>query len=116
MPTGLTTAWGYSPTNLGGFGKTMEYNNIPLTYQLSLTSIPPSFPNGKFQSPITPIAIGNMSAFGRSKRVSKSVCKEFLKKKSINPVTGRKIKRSGKTFKNLMKECERHGLLKKKKI
>ena len=71
----------------------MEINNIPLTYQLALTSNPPSFPNGKFQSPITPISISNMSAFGKSKKLSKSICKKFLKNKSINPVSGRKIKR-----------------------
>ena len=115
MPTGLTSAWGY-PIYPSGVGRnTMEINNIPLTYQLALTSNPPSFPNGKFQSPITPISISNMSAFGKSKKLSKSICKKFLKNKSINPVSGRKIKRSGKTFKNLMKECERHRLLKSKK-
>ena len=116
MPTGLTSAWGYPIGAVAGQFKTMEFGEIPLTYQLGLTSNPPTFPNGKFQSPLTPIAIGNMYAFGTSKKLSKKICKQFLKNKSINPVTGRKIKRSGKTFKNLMKECERHSLLKKKKL
>jgi hypothetical protein len=114
MPTGLTSAWGYPPFSVAGYKKTMEFGDTPLTYQFGLSSIPPSFPNGKFQSPLTPIAIRNISAFGKSKKLSKSICKQFLKNKSINPVTGRKIKRSGKTFKNLMNECDRNGLLKKK--
>ena len=119
MPTGLTSAWGYPiyPSGVGGQFKTMLQGDHPLTYELSMSSYPPTFPGGKFQSPLTPIAASNMVAFGKKKKkvISKSICKQFLKNKSVNPVTGRKIKRSGKTFKNLMKECERHKLLKNKK-
>ena len=44
------------------------------------------------------------------------MCRVFLKNKSVNPLTGRKIKRSGATFKMLMQDCEHHGLVKKKKL
>lgn len=115
MPTGVTSAWGYPINTVNSGLKTMENGNHNLTYENSLTSYAPVFVKGKFQSPLTPIGAGNLVAFGRSyKRMSKKMCKVFLKNKSVNPVSGRKIKRSGKTFKRLMKDCEHHGLLKKK--
>jgi hypothetical protein len=114
MPTGVTNAWGYPIGALAGQLNTMTIGDHPLTYELGMTSYPPTFPGGKFQSPLyglTPSA----SAFG-SRRISKKSCKLFLKNKSRNPLTGRKIKRGGKTFKKLMKECQRHKLIKKKKL
>ena len=113
MPTGLTSAWGYPPGALSNQFNTMLQGDHPLTYESSMTSYPPTFPGGIFQSPLTPIANNNNFAFGSS--ISKKVCKLFLKNKSRNPLTGRKIKRSGKVFKNLIKQCEKFNLIKKKK-
>ena len=108
MPTGLTSALGYPPGAIGGQFNTMLQGDHPLTYENSLTSYPPTFPGGIFQSPL------NVNfAFGNS--ISKKVCKIFLKNKSRNPLTGRKIKRSGNVFKKLMKQCEYFNLVKKKK-
>lgn len=109
MPTGITSAWGYPINSIGGQFGTMVIGNHPLTYEHSLTSYPPRFKDGILQSPLN-----NMS-FGKTRHIPKKVCKQFLKNKSINPLTGRKIKRGGKTFKQLMSECEHHGLSKKKK-
>ena len=99
MPTGLTSAWGY-PIN------TSDWKSLSgLTYQLGMTSNTQPFLNNA--SPMT--------AFGRTRRMSKKLCRQFLKNKSVNPLTTRKIKRSGKTFKMLMQDCEYHSLVKKKK-
>jgi hypothetical protein len=105
MVRGITSAWGF-PISASGWNSLLKGDH-PLTYEQSLTSYPPTFPNGQFQSPLS---------FGKRKRVPKKVCKMFLKNKSVNPLTGRKIKRSGKTFKMLMQDCEYHGLAKKKKL
>jgi hypothetical protein len=123
MPTGLTTAWGYPVGAVGNQIKTMLQGDHPLTYENSLTSSPPRFITGQFQSPLTPIAESNLVAFGkksrkrtkRKVRTSKKICRAFLKNKSVNPSTGRRIKRSGNTYKKLMKACKYYGLLKKKK-
>jgi hypothetical protein len=116
MPTGITSAWGYPINAVGGQIKTMLSGDHPLTYELGMTSYPPTFPGGIYQSPLTPVVNSSLSAFGKSKRISKKMCKLFLKNKSQNPLTGRKIKRSGNVFKKLIKDCEHHGLLKKKKL
>ena len=113
MPTGLTSALGYPMGTLINQFSTMLQGDHPLTYENSLTSYPPTFPGGIFQSPLTPISSQNNFAFGSS--ISKKVCKLFLKNKSRNPLTGRKIKRSGNVFKKLMKQCEYFNLVKKKK-
>ena len=100
----------------------MLQGDHPLTYESSMTSYPPTFPGGIFQSPLTPISSQNNFAsqnnnvnFAFGSSISKKVCKLFLKNKSRNPLTGRKIKRSGKVFKNLIKQCEKFNLIKKKK-
>ena len=116
MPTGVTSAWGYPIPYVNSRLQTMLNGDHPLTYELGMTSYPPTFPAGQFQSPLTPIATMNANAFGKSKRTSKKMCRVFLKNKSVNPLTGRKIKRSGATFKMLMQDCEHHGLVKKKKL
>ena len=122
MPTGLTSAWGYPMGALSNQFSTMLQGDHPLTYESSMTSYPPTFPGGIFQSPLTPIANNNNFAsqnnnvnFAFGSSISKKVCKLFLKNKSRNPLTGRKIKRSGKVFKNLIKQCEKFNLIKKKK-
>jgi len=114
MPTGLTSAWGYSINALGGFNQGLSPS---LTYQQSLVSIPPTFKDGVFQSPL------NSNAFGykplqrkrKVKRFRKKMCKKFLKKKGRNPLTGRKIKRNGKVYKKLMRDCKYHKLIRSKK-
>ena len=127
MVTGATSAWGYPIQSLAGMSKTMVNGNHPLTYELSLSSFPPTFKNGQFISPL--YGSSPVSAFGKKrksvkrksvkrksiKRFSKKVCRLFLKNKSRNPVTGRKLKRGGKTFKKFISECKRHKLIKQKK-
>jgi hypothetical protein len=139
MPTGATSAWGYPIGAVGGQFNTMLQGDHPLTYEQSMTSYPAKFPNGKFQSPLTQIAAGNLSGFGykprqrrgvatllhrsnlykrskrKVKRFSKKMCKKFLKKKNINPLTGRKIKRNGKIYKRFIKDCKFYKLKTSKK-
>jgi len=126
MVTGITSAWGYPIQSIAGMSKTMVKGNHPLTYELGMSSYSPTFKNGQFISPL--YGSSPVSAFGKKrknrvkrktkksvKRFSKKVCRLFLKNKSKNPVTGRKIKRSGKTYKKFVSECKRHKLIKQKK-
>jgi len=132
MVTGVTSAWGYPIQNIAGISKTMVNGDHPLTYEFGLSSYPPTFKNGQFISPLyssNAVSAPSASRFGRKtkktkktvkrksdvKRFSKKVCRLFLKNKSKNPVTGRKIKRSGKTYKKFISECKRHKLIKQKK-
>lgn len=39
------------------------------------------------------------------KTLNKKMCKEFMSNKLVNPLTGKKIKKDGPTYKTLMKEC-----------
>jgi hypothetical protein len=65
MVTGVTTAWGFSPSAVAEFSSNL---GNALTYQLGLTSLPPKFVNGEFVSPITPTNNQyNTYNFGRSK-------------------------------------------------
>jgi len=104
MPTGLTSAWGYPIGAVAGNYKTMLDGDHPLTYELGMTSYPPSFAAGYFQSPLTAIATKNnvftpQSAFGkqrnrktkRSKRSKKS--KRSKRSKKTNKKIPAKIKR-----------------------
>ena len=124
MVTGVTSAWGYPIQAVGGMSNVMVNGNHPLTYELGMSSYPPTFKNGQFISPL--YSSSPFSAFGKKrkskskktknvKRFSKKICRLFLKNKSRNPVTGRKLKRGGKTFKKFISECKRHKLIKQKK-
>ena len=135
MVTGVTSAWGYPIQNIAGISRTMVNGNHPLTYELGMSSYPPTFKNGQFISPLyssNAVSAPSAMGFGRKtrktkkskktvkrkksvKRFSKKVCRMFLKNKLKNPVTGRKIKRGGKTFKKFISECKRHKLIKQKK-
>ena len=101
MPTGLTTTWGYPPGAVANRFKTMLDGDHPLTYELGLTSYPPSFAPGYFQSPILPIAQQNMiatpqSAFGRRRRrKSKKSTKRTKRTKKIPAKLKRMCKRLG---------------------
>jgi len=116
MPTGLTTAWGYPVGAVANQFQTMMMGDHPLTYELGMTSYPPSFAAG-FQSPLVGIANGNSmrtpkSAFGKKKRKTtkrgkkgipvriKRMCKR-LKIKLTRKVGKRRIV---KTLKQLKKE------------
>jgi len=135
MVTGATSAWGYPIQSIAGMSKTMVNGVHPLTYEFGLSSYPPTFKNGQFISPLySSNQVSAPMSFGRKtrktkktkktkkpvkrksdvKRFSKKVCRLFLKNKSKNPVTGRKIKRSGKTYKKFVSECKRHKLIKQK--
>ena len=113
MPTGVTSAWGYPINSIGGQLTTMIDGYHPLTYEESLTSYPPTFRDGVLQSPLVNATMVN--SFGRTRHVPKKICKLFLRNKGVNPLTGRKIKRFGNTFKRLISECQHHGLLNSKK-
>jgi len=112
MPSGISAgAWGYSPEQVAGMLPMVESGLHPLTYELNLTSYPPTFMNGKFVSPLT-IANKGLYTRGNSyggvvcKKNNKSVCKKFLKNKTVNPTTGRPIKRRGKLYNSLSKKCK----------
>ena len=56
MVTGVSSgAWGYSPRMVAGMNNPMEMNGKPLTYDLNLSSVPPTFDNGNYVSPLTKI-------------------------------------------------------------
>jgi hypothetical protein len=97
MPTGLATTWGYPIGAVANNYKTMLDGDHPLTYEESLTSYPPSFAAGYFQSPLVPIATRNeykgsvpVSAFGRKTRRSRRKTKG---KKKIPAKIRRQCKR-----------------------
>jgi len=55
MVTGVSSgAWGYSPRMVAGMDNSMEMNGKPLTYDLNLSSIPPTY-NGNYVSPLTKV-------------------------------------------------------------
>ena len=114
MPTGATSAWGFTDRYLANFNQGMPQH---LTYQQALVSTPPTFKDGVFQSPLTNFAFGYKRGQRKRKvkRFSKKMCKKFLKKKGRNPLTGRKIKRNGVMYKRLMRDCKYHKLKGSKK-
>ena len=78
MPTGLTSAWGYSDQGVANYQECLGDNRTgkPLTYQLGLTSIPVDIAN------LNPPGGGNQvvlpSAFGKRKSISATqVCKDI---------------------------------------
>jgi hypothetical protein len=102
MPTGLTTTWGYPVGAVANQFQTMMAGDHPLTYELGMTSYPPSFAAGygsygsNLQSPILSAGYTPQSAFGRTKRRSKSKRK-----------TRSKSKRNQVIPKNIKKLCKR---------
>jgi hypothetical protein len=71
MATGIVSgAWGYSPQMIAGMANPAELYNKPLTYQESITSIPP---NGT-RSPLT---LANEKYYSTN----------FGKKKKMNEIT-----------------------------
>lgn len=128
MPTGLTTAWGYPIDSVANRYQTMVSGNHPLTYELGLSSYPPSFVNGEFQSPLTSIAQKNkFTAFGkrkskRSKKSKKSkipakirrLCKR-LKIKMTRKVGRRRVAKSLKQLKKQIRTALKKKKLQKKK-
>jgi hypothetical protein len=101
MPTGLATTWGYPIGAVANNYKTMLDGDHPLTYEESLTSYPPSFAAGYFQSPLVPIATRNeykgsvpVSAFGRkSRRKTRRTRRKTKGKKKIPAKIRRQCKR-----------------------
>ena len=94
-PTGSIPAWGYSMNNIAnGFTKGIDPDGYPLTYQESISSTPVNFSFGK---------------------MNKNICKMFLQNKSINPVTGRKIKKNGPVYFKLIKLCKENNIFVGKK-
>jgi hypothetical protein len=60
MPTGIVTTRGYSLENLAGMYPNME----SLNYAQNLTSVPPTFINGRYQSPLDPLMESFRNKFG----------------------------------------------------
>jgi hypothetical protein len=87
MPTGIVSgAWGYSPQNVAGMKNSAEFGDQPLTYQLGLTSVPPTFSkeSGEMVSPLTVANKGYYSkqpGFGKRKTNDVVYLKKQLKKK-----------------------------------
>jgi len=84
MATGIVSgAWGYSPQNVAGMANAAEFDNKPLTYQMGLTSRPPTF--GKNGEMISPLTVANKSyysvGFGKRKISDVVYLKKQLKKK-----------------------------------
>ena len=105
MPTGLATTWGYPIGAVANNYKTMLDGDHPLTYEESLTSYPPSFAAGYFQSPLVSIATRNdykssgpVSAFGRKTRRTQKTRKTRRKAKGKKKIPA-KIRRQCKRLK-----------------
>ena len=118
-PSGISAgAWGYSPQMIAGLDKRVEYKNIPLTYQLGLTSTPVGWNEG--QNPLLNANAGYFSPtpfgkrrlrrlvnFGAKKELTREMCQEFIRgSRTVNPTTGRPIKPDGPTYKKLIENCK----------
>jgi len=62
MPTGIVTTRGYSLENVADMYPNME----SLNYAQNLTSIPPTFINGRYQSPLEPLMESYRNKFGNN--------------------------------------------------
>ena len=93
MPTGVLVTNGYPMNSLNGLSTPMIINGHSLTYEDQLTSYPGSFDkNGNFISPLQ-----NVTGFGK-----RDLRKLFVNNKTVNPFTGRKIKKNGPVYIKLM--------------
>ena len=65
MVTGVTTPWGYSPQAIANMTSSL---NKEITNMLGLSSVPPTFVNGEYVSPMTGIQNAyNQVNFGKTK-------------------------------------------------
>ena len=138
MPSGIASgAWADTPRITAGMNNRLFYNNQPLTYNSSLVSVPPTF-NGN--SMVSPLSLANQgyytSSFGRKSKskpkkkikekpkkkarpvkrrqrpVNKEVCNKFLENGgTINPSTGRLLKKDGPVYKSIMRRCEKYSMI-----
>ena len=136
MPTGLATTWGYPIGSVANRFQTMVSGKHPLTYELGLSSYPPSFVNGEYESPLMSISRQNntfpsQSAFGKKNRLYKKSLKKGSKKSSKKKIPAkirrlckrlgikitRKVgkRRVNKTLKQLKKQIARKLKSKKQK-
>jgi hypothetical protein len=110
MPTGIATPLGYSNRNVAGFNPLPQIGNHPLYYEDPLTSYSPNLNNYGF---ISPLSMANESLysfnqkFGIRKNSKNKDCKKFNKNRSVNPSTGRPIKRNGKLYNKLERKCKK---------
>ena len=120
MVTGNLPPLGYSDRQLARMNSRAEIDKHSLFYELGLSSYPPEFINGTFVSPL--LRTDSYFNYGRKTGSSsrktgpssrktgssnkKNTCKKFLKNKSVNPSSGRPIKRGGTKYKKLLKECK----------
>jgi hypothetical protein len=111
-PSGITTGLG-PPLwiNTASRRSPETYGDRSLFYQQSINSQVPRFNNGSFQSPLLLFGSTRKGTRTRKGKLSKSIIKKFLKNKKVNPLTGKRIKRGGPTYKRFMAAAKR---LKKK--
>ena len=113
MVTGISTPLGYSVRNVAGFDPPPELGLHSLYYEDPLTSYSPILNGGQFISPLT-VANNPLYSFKFGmkcrKKSSKKDCKKFNKNSSVNPSTGRPIKRKGKLYNSLVKKCKNKKL------
>jgi hypothetical protein len=113
MVTGISTPLGYSVRNVAGFDPAPELGLHSLYYEDPLTSYSPDLNGGQFISPLT-VANSPLYSFKfglkNSKKINKKDCKKFNKNNSVNPSTGRPIKRKGKLYNSLVKKCKNKKL------
>lgn len=136
MVNGNLPPLGYSDRQLARMNGRAEIGDHSLFYELGLSSYPPEFQNGRFVSPLlrtdsyfnygrknnirkTGTSSRKTSKSGKRKYktsvkdsksgITKKMCVKFLESgKSINPLTGRTIKKNGPTYKAFMKKCEKY--------
>jgi hypothetical protein len=83
MVTGVSAgAWGYSPRMVAGMNNPMEMNGKQLTYDLNLSSIPPTFDNGNYVSPLTKVNESyykKTSEFGKRRKLTLKQINKMIK-------------------------------------
>lgn len=78
MVTGATSAWGYPVKAISGQLKTMTIDNIPLTYQESLTSYPLKY------NELSTLNYQTINGFGKKKNSKKKNSKRKILEKDYN--------------------------------
>lgn len=141
MASGIASGpWAYTPRQIAGLNKIWEVGKHPLVYEESLTSYPPRFRNKHMISPLSTANKGfytHKSLFGQRKTrktrkpckpckktkkvkknkdscesISKNRCIEFLQTGgTINPLSGRTIKKDGPVYRTLVQKCAKYNLL-----
>ena len=117
MPPGIASgAWGFSAQNVAGMLTPFQNN---FTYQSSLVSLPPIIhKNGTIVSPLTQANLAYYrpkTAFGSTRfgsidpKYPLDLCNEFIRTNgTVNPRTGRLIKKNGPTYNKISEKCNEY--------